>query len=352
MHDFAQGSMQEKDLLGGKGANLAEMTNLGLPVPPGFTITTEACRHYLEHGSEPEGLSDEVARHLAALEQSMGRTLGDPEDPLLVSVRSGAKFSMPGMMETVLDIGLNDASVHGLARQSDDSRFAFDSYRRLLQMFGSTVMGVRSDAFAAILDGVKEERGAQQDVDLTHEDLEYLVGRYQELIEKETGRPFPQDPREQVDLAVRAVFDSWNTERAVLYRRQEGIPEDLGTAVNVQAMVFGNRGPTSGSGVCFTRDPATGRPGIYGDYLQNAQGEDVVAGIRNTVALADLEEIDPHVVRRAAGHHVHAWSGTTSTCATSSSRSTAASSGCCRPGSASARPKQRSGWPPTWSPRA
>ncbi|HET9419516.1 MAG TPA: pyruvate, phosphate dikinase [Nocardioides sp.] len=293
VHDFARGSMKEKDLLGGKGANLAEMTNLGLPVPPGFTITTEACRHYLEHGAEPEGLSDEVAQHLAALEQTMNRTLGDPEDPLLVSVRSGAKFSMPGMMETVLDIGLNDASVHGLARQSDDPRFAFDSYRRLLQMFGSTVMGVRSDAFSSILDAVKEDRGARQDVDLTHEDLEALVGRYQELIEQEAGRPFPQEPREQVDLAVRAVFDSWNTERAVLYRRQEGIPEDLGTAVNVQAMVFGNRGPTSGSGVCFTRDPATGRPGIYGDYLQNAQGEDVVAGIRNTVALADLEEIDP-----------------------------------------------------------
>ena len=293
VHDFARGSMKEKDLLGGKGANLAEMTNLGLPVPPGFTITTEACRHYLEHGAEPDGLADEVARHLAVLEQSMGRKLGDPDDPLLVSVRSGAKFSMPGMMETVLNIGLNDTSVHGLARQSDDPRFAFDSYRRLLQMFGSTVMGVRSDAFAAILDRVKEERGADQDVDLTHEDLEHLVGRFQELIEEEAGRPFPQEPFDQVDLAVRAVFDSWNTERAVLYRRQEGIPEDLGTAVNVQSMVFGNRGPTSGSGVCFTRDPATGRPGIYGDYLQNAQGEDVVAGIRNTVALADLEEIDP-----------------------------------------------------------
>ncbi len=293
VHDFAQGSMKEKDLLGGKGANLAEMTNLGLPVPPGFTITTEACRHYLEHGAEPDGLADEVARHLVVLEQSMGRILGDPDDPLLVSVRSGAKFSMPGMMETVLNIGLNDTSVHGLARQSDDPRFAFDSYRRLLQMFGSTVMGVRSDAFAAILDRVKEQRGADQDVDLTHEDLEDLVGRFQELIEEEAGRPFPQEPFDQVDLAVRAVFDSWNTERAVLYRRQEGIPEDLGTAVNVQSMVFGNRGPTSGSGVCFTRDPATGRPGIYGDYLQNAQGEDVVAGIRNTVALADLEEIDP-----------------------------------------------------------
>jgi pyruvate,orthophosphate dikinase len=293
VHDFSQGSMQQKDLLGGKGANLAEMTNLGLPVPPGFTITTEACRHYLEHGSEPDGLADEVTRRLVALEQRMGRTLGDPDDPLLVSVRSGAKFSMPGMMETVLDIGLNDASVHGLARQSDNVRFAFDSYRRLLQMFGSTVLGVPSEAFSGALDRLKAEQKADHDVDLTEEDLRQLVVVFQELIEKEAGRSFPQDPREQLDLAVRAVFASWHTDRAILYRRQEGIPEHLGTAVNVQAMVFGNRGATSGSGVCFTRDPATGRPGLYGDYLQNAQGEDVVAGIRNTVALAELEAIDP-----------------------------------------------------------
>jgi pyruvate, orthophosphate dikinase len=298
VYDFAQGSMQQKDLLGGKGANLAEMTNLGLPVPPGFTITTEACRHYLQSGAEPDGLADEVTRHLGALEERMGRTLGDPEDPLLVSVRSGAKFSMPGMMDTVLDIGLNDASVHGLAHQSDDVRFAYDSYRRLLSMFGSTVLGVRDEVFSAALDDLKGERAVTHDVDLTHEDLQQLVVTYQELIEKESGRPFPQQPQEQLDLAVRAVFDSWNTERAALYRRQEGIPENLGTAVNVQAMVFGNRGATSGSGVCFTRDPATGRKGIYGDYLQNAQGEDVVAGIRNTVALTDLETIDPTSYRQ------------------------------------------------------
>ena len=290
--DFAQGSMDQKDLLGGKGANLAEMTNLGLPVPPGFTITTEACRAYLEHGDQPDEMAAEVGVHLAGLEEAMGRRLGDPEDPLLVSVRSGAKFSMPGMMETVLNIGLNDKSVSGLAHQSDDERFALDSYRRLLQMFGSTVLGIDSDVFSAELDATKKQRGTTQDTDLLVEDLRALVATFQERIEEHAGRPFPQDPREQLDLAVRAVFDSWNTERAVLYRRQEQIPEGLGTAVNVQAMVFGNLGETSGSGVCFTRDPASGAQGEYGDYLQNAQGEDVVAGIRNTVSLADLAEID------------------------------------------------------------
>jgi len=292
VYDFAQGGMDQRELLGGKGANLAEMTKLGLPVPPGFTITTEACRAYLEAGAEPAGLSDEVGRHLAALEERMGRSLGDPSDPLLVSVRSGAKFSMPGMMETVLNIGLNDASVRGLAHQSDDERFAFDSYRRLLQMFGSTVFGIDAGVFSAPLDALKAERGVIQDVDLDSDDLQKLVLTFQELIEKHIGRPFPQQPREQLDLAVRAVFDSWNTERARFYRRQEQIPEDLGTAVNIQTMVFGNRGPTSGSGVAFTRDPASGSTGVYGDYLQNAQGEDVVAGIRNTVSLADLEQLD------------------------------------------------------------
>ncbi|MGZ4465918.1 MAG: pyruvate, phosphate dikinase [Nocardioides sp.] len=290
--DFAQGNKEQKDLLGGKGANLAEMTNLGLPVPPGFTITTEACRAYLAAGQEPDGLADEVTAHLAALEEAMGRRLGDPGDPLLVSVRSGAKFSMPGMMETVLNIGLNDASVEGLAAQSEDERFAVDSYRRLLQMFGSTVLGLESEVFSEALDGLKAERGTTADLDLGVDDLRALVATYQQAILEHAGRPFPQDPREQMDLAVRAVFDSWNTDRAVLYRRQEQIPEDLGTAVNIQAMVFGNRGMSSGSGVCFTRDPASGEQGVYGDYLQNAQGEDVVAGIRNTVTLADLAELD------------------------------------------------------------
>ncbi len=290
--DFAAGNKDQRDLLGGKGANLAEMTNLGLPVPPGFTITTEACRAYLQHGGEPEGLAEEVTEHLRALEETMGRRLGDPGDPLLVSVRSGAKFSMPGMMETVLDIGLNDESVAGLARQSDDERFAHDSYRRLLQMFGATVLGIDAELFADALDAAKREKGTDSDLDLDTDDLRALVDRFKQIVQEQAGRAFPQDPREQLDLAIRAVFDSWNTDRARLYRRQERIPEDLGTAVNVQAMVFGNFGMDSGSGVAFTRDPASGSQGVYGDYLQNAQGEDVVAGIRNTVSLADFKEVD------------------------------------------------------------
>jgi len=291
--DFAEGNRDQKDLLGGKGANLAEMTNLGLPVPPGFTISTAACIAYLQQGAEPDGLTAEVTTHLNALEAAMGRRLGDSANPLLVSVRSGAKFSMPGMMETVLNVGLNDKSVIGLAANSgNNERFALDSYRRLLQMFGATVMGVESEVFWRTLDKHKKKRGVTDDLGLEADDLRELIEKYKTIIRDHAGREFPQEPREQLDLAVRAVFDSWNTDRAVLYRRQERIPEDLGTAVNVQAMVFGNGGMDSGSGVCFTRDPASGTQGVYGDYLQNAQGEDVVAGIRNTVTLADLKEID------------------------------------------------------------
>lgn len=292
VYDFAEGSKDKKDLLGGKGANLAEMTNLGLPVPPGFTISTETCRAYLAEGGEPEGLAEEVTEHLAALEEAMGKKLGDADDPLLVSVRSGAKFSMPGMMETVLNVGLNDTSVGGLAARSESERFALDSYRRLLQMFGGTVLHVDSELFSEALDEVKKAKGTDNDLDLDADDLRGVVETFKDIIRAETGHDFPQDPREQMDLAIRAVFDSWNTDRARLYRRQERIPEDLGTAVNVQAMVFGNFGMDSGSGVAFTRDPASGAQGEYGDYLQNAQGEDVVAGIRNTVSLADMAEID------------------------------------------------------------
>jgi pyruvate, orthophosphate dikinase len=292
VYDFTEGNKDLKDLLGGKGANLAEMTNLGLPVPPGFTITTEACRVYLESGTEPSGLGDEVSAHLDALEQRMGRKLGLPDDPLLVSVRSGAKFSMPGMMDTVLNIGLSDASVPGLARRLGDERFAWDSYRRLVQMFGKTVLDVDGELFEEALDAAKRAKGADSDLDLDAADLRQLVEEFKAIVAKQAGREFPQEPREQMDLAVRAVFDSWNTERAKLYRRQERIPGDLGTAVTVCSMVFGNLGPDSGTGVAFTRDPATGQQGVYGDYLQNAQGEDVVAGIRNTVPLADLETID------------------------------------------------------------
>ncbi|MBW1598340.1 pyruvate, phosphate dikinase [Streptomyces sp. JJ38] len=292
VYAFTEGNKDLKDLLGGKGANLAEMTNLGLPVPPGFTITTEACCLYLENGTEPPALRDEVTEHLDALEKQMGKRLGQEDDPLLVSVRSGAKFSMPGMMDTVLNIGLSDASVGGLATQAGDERFAWDSYRRLIQMFGKTVLGVDGELFEEALEAAKEAKGGVTDVELDAGDLRSLVERFKEIVRTATGRDFPQDPREQMDLAIRAVFDSWNTDRAKLYRRQERIPGDLGTAVNVCSMVFGNLGPDSGTGVAFTRDPASGQQGVYGDYLQNAQGEDVVAGIRNTVPLADLEQLD------------------------------------------------------------
>ncbi|MCY1139609.1 pyruvate, phosphate dikinase [Actinoplanes sp. Pm04-4] len=293
VYDFAEGNKDLKDLLGGKGANLAEMTNLGLPVPAGFTITTEACQRFLAEGSHVDGLDDEIDRHLAALESAMGRRLGDAADPLLVSVRSGAKFSMPGMMETVLNVGLNDESVAGLSRQAGgNDRFAWDSYRRLIQMFGKTVCDVPGEEFEDALHKAKQAKGVRDDVQLDSDDLKSLVAAYKKVFSKHVGHEFPQDPRQQLDQAVEAVFRSWNADRAVLYRRQERIPADLGTAVNVVAMVFGNLGPDSGTGVAFTRDPATGESGIYGDYLQNAQGEDVVAGIRNTLPLADLEKID------------------------------------------------------------
>ncbi|WP_182904487.1 pyruvate, phosphate dikinase [Microbispora sp. H13382] len=294
VYDFTEGNKDLKDLLGGKGANLAEMTNIGLPVPPGFTITTEACRHYLRHGGVPDGLEGEIGEHLAALEARMGKRLGQADDPLLVSVRSGAKFSMPGMMETVLNIGLNDDSVLGLAKQSGNDRFAWDSYRRLIQMFGKTVLGIDDELFEDAMDDLKGER---EDTDLDAADLQRLVETFKGIVRERTGRDFPADPREQMDLAVGAVFDSWNAPRAILYRRQERIPADLGTAVNVVAMVFGNMGPDSGTGVAFTRDPGSGRQGVYGDYLRNAQGEDVVAGIRNTVPLQELETVNPAAYR-------------------------------------------------------
>ncbi len=295
VYDFTEGNKDLKDLLGGKGANLAEMTKIGLPVPPGFTITTEACRYYLQHGTTPEGLDTEIQSHLDQLETAMGRKLGDPADPLLVSVRSGAKFSMPGMMETVLNIGLSDESVQGLAKQAGNERFAWDSYRRLLQMFGKTVLDIEGEHFEHALDEAKRAKGVRNDLDLDAHDLQGVVETFKAIIKTQTGRDFPQEPREQMDLAINAVFDSWNADRAILYRRQERIPTDLGTAVNVVAMVFGNLGLDSGTGVAFTRDPGTGAQGVYGDYLQNAQGEDVVAGIRNTVPLQDLEDINKPV---------------------------------------------------------
>ena len=310
VHDFADGDRSQVDLLGGKGANLAEMTKLGLPVPPGFTITTEACRYYLERGEEPQSLRVQVTMALRRLENQLGRRLGDVQDPLLVSVRSGAKFSMPGMMETVLNVGLNDYSVKGLAEAAQDERFAWDSYRRLIQMFGRTVLDIPGERFESELEAAKRRSGVSADVELSAEMLQELVEAFKAIVAEHTGREFPQDPREQLDLATRAVFDSWNTDRARLYRRRERIRHDLGTAVNVCAMVFGNLGDSSGTGVCFTRDPATGRLGVYGDYLVNAQGEDVVAGIRNTLSLEDFARLDPEshaeltrIMRRLETHY-------------------------------------------------
>jgi pyruvate, orthophosphate dikinase len=283
-----------KDLLGGKGANLAEMTNMGLPVPPGFTITTEACLAFLAGGPTPE-MQQEAGVHLRTLQEAMGKQLGDPEDPLLVSVRSGAKFSMPGMMDTVLNLGLNDVSVEGLAKQTEgDTRFARDAYRRFIQMFGKIVMDVPADAFEHALDDAKEKKGPNaQDTDLDSDDLAGLIERFKSIYREHTKEDFPQDPKEQLQLAIEAVFKSWNGKRARDYRRQNKISDDLGTAVNIVAMVFGNRGDDSGTGVAFTRDPSNGERAPYGDYLPNAQGEDVVAGIRNTLKLAELERLDP-----------------------------------------------------------
>ncbi len=294
-HAHRKPPMDMKDLLGGKGANLAEMTSvLRLPVPPGFTIGTTACRSYMESGW-PDGLTDQVAKARARLEKTMGKRIGDPSDPLLVSVRSGAKFSMPGMMDTVLNLGLNDQSVEGLAKQTDDERFAFDSYRRFVAMYGRIVLDIPGDEFDTLLDAAKELAGTTSDAGIPTELLRYLVDAYQQIVERHTGKPFPQDPDEQLRGAIEAVFASWNGPRAVAYRERERISHDLGTAVNVQAMVFGNRDDTSGTGVGFTRDPATGATGEYGDFLVNAQGEDVVAGIRNTEPLSALADLFPAI---------------------------------------------------------
>jgi pyruvate, orthophosphate dikinase len=294
-HTHPRPPMELKDLLGGKGANLAEMTSvLGLPVPHGFTISTDACRAYMD-GGWPSGLGDEVARARRRLEKKMGKRLGDPADPLLVSVRSGAKFSMPGMMDTVLNLGLNDESVEGLAKQTDDERFAFDSYRRFVAMYGRIVLGVPGDEFDTLLEAAKELAGTTSDAGIPLELLRYLVDSHKATVEGNTGAPFPQDPDAQLRGAIEAVFRSWNGPRAIAYRDHEGIPHDLGTAVNVQAMVFGNRDDNSGTGVGFTRDPATGARGEYGDFLVNAQGEDVVAGIRNTEPLSALKKRFPKI---------------------------------------------------------
>ena len=309
--DFGEDSGGGRELLGGKGVGLAEMTQLGIPVPDGFTITTEACRAFLADGGEvPQGLDVEVDEHIAGLEQRTGKGFGDERDPLLVSVRSGAAISMPGMMDSILNLGLNDVAAEGLAASTGNERFALDSYRRLIQMYGEVVDGVDGHRFEQALTDLKTARGVGQDVDLTADDLRELVAMFAAIYAEETGGGFPQDPRDQLRRAYRAVFDSWNAPRAQVYRRANDIADDLGTAVNVVQMVFGNRGERSGTGVCFTRDPATGERRLYGEFLANAQGEDVVAGIRTPEPIERMRERMPdafaqlvETLERLEGHY-------------------------------------------------
>jgi pyruvate,orthophosphate dikinase len=311
VYDFDEDSGGGRELLGGKGIGLVEMTALGVRVPAGFTITTDACRDYMAAGSVlPDGLEAEVAEHLAALEAKSGKRFGDADDPLLVSVRSGAAVSMPGMMDTILNLGLNDEAVAGLAKTTGNERFAYDSYRRLIQMYGEVVDGIDAHRFEQALTDLKAARGAKQDVDLSSADLAELVESFKRIYQEETGEPFSQDERAQLEKAVRAVFDSWDSPRAQVYRRTYEIPDDLGTAVNVVQMVFGNKGESSGTGVCFTRDPSTGENRLYGEFLQNAQGEDVVAGIRTPEPIERMAERLPEAhaqlqetIRRLEEHY-------------------------------------------------
>ena len=289
---FKEGNAQMRNLLGGKGANLAEMTNLGLPIPQGFTVTTEACIDYYTSGKMiTEEIQGQIFEALKWLEEENGRKFGDTEKPLLVSVRSGARASMPGMMDTILNLGLNDISVEGFAKETGNPRFAYDSYRRFIQMFSDVVMEVPKSFFEKIIDEVKEAKGVKYDTELTADDLKELIVRFKKVYsDAMNGAEFPQDPKTQLLEAVKAVFRSWDNPRAIVYRRMNDIPGDWGTAVNVQTMVFGNMGDTSGTGVAFTRNPSTGAKGIYGEYLINAQGEDVVAGVRTPQPITKLEE--------------------------------------------------------------
>ncbi|MGB9605543.1 MAG: pyruvate, phosphate dikinase, partial [Bryobacteraceae bacterium] len=295
----AEGDGTMKDILGGKGAGLAEMSRAGVPVPPGFTISTQVCNIYFERGGElPPEIEEEIQQHLRQLEERMGQKLGDPEYPLLVSVRSGAKFSMPGMMDTILNLGLNDVTVKALEAKTGNPRFAYDCYRRFIQMFGNVVLGIPKEEFERIFEARKKKVKARYDTDLTAEDLKAIVEEYKKLVEKKTGKPFPQDAHEQLRMARDAVFRSWFNPRAQHYRKMNKIPDDLGTAVNVQAMVFGNMGETSATGVGFTRNPATGEKEFYGEFLINAQGEDVVAGIRTPKPIKELETLMPEVYQQ------------------------------------------------------
>src|SRR5438445_2049548 len=291
----ADGNGKMKDELGGKGAGLAEMTNAGLPVPPGFTIQTEACREYMKTGTTSKEVERQTDDALRKLENLQGQKLGTGDNPLLVSVRSGAKFSMPGMMDTILNLGLNDQSVESLAKRSNNPRFAYDSYRRLIQMFGSVVLEIEKSAFEEVFDGKKKQKKAKLDTDLDAKALKEVIAEYKKVVKKHSGHDFPQEPHEQLVMARDAVFRSWQNDRAKHYRRINNIDDMLGTAVNVQAMVFGNLGDTSGTGVGFTRNPATGAKEVYGEFLMNAQGEDVVAGIRTPVPILELQKIMPNV---------------------------------------------------------
>jgi pyruvate,orthophosphate dikinase len=296
---FSEGNATMRDLLGGKGAGVAEMTNAGLPVPPGFTITTEACNTYYADGKQfPKGMWEQAQAALHVVEQQTGKTFGDAENPLLVSVRSGARFSMPGMMDTVLNLGLNDETVQGLIARSSDARFCYDAYRRFIQMFSKIVLDAKPEAFEQKLTEYREKTGAANDAEIPADALKQMVADFKQIARDASGRPFPEDPWEQLRLAIEAVFASWNNRRAIDYRNFNKIPHDLGTAVNVQTMVFGNMGNTSATGVAFTRDPSTGEKRLYGDYLVNAQGEDVVAGIRNTSPIAKLAEEMPEVYQQ------------------------------------------------------
>jgi pyruvate, orthophosphate dikinase len=296
VYDFSEGTDLGRELLGGKGIGLAEMTTIGIPVPAGFTVTTAACVAYMRAGRQvPDGLEEEVAEHMTRLEETTGKRFGDPSDPLLVSVRSGAAVSMPGMMDTILNLGLNDEAVDGLARVTENPRFAYDAYRRLIQMYSDVVAGVDAHRFEEALAEVRDRAGAAHDGELEAEQLDELAGRFKQIYRQDTGEDFPQDAREQLAAAIRAVFDSWELPRARAYRRANGISDDLGTAVNVVQMVFGNKGEESGTGVAFTRDPATGEQGLYGEFLANAQGEDVVAGVRTPQPLEELGDSFPEV---------------------------------------------------------
>jgi pyruvate,orthophosphate dikinase len=291
----AEGDRTMKDVLGGKGAGLAEMTNAGLPVPPGFTISTAACNLYYERGRKlPPEIDREIEQNLQKLEKAAAAKLGDAKNPLLVSVRSGAKFSMPGMMDTILNLGLNDQTVEGLKARTSNGRFAFDSYRRFIQMYGNVVLEIVKEAFEKEMEAVKHDRGAKVDTDLDESALRDIVGRYKRVIRGKTGRDFPQDPQEQLRGARDAVFRSWNNQRAIDYRRIYNIPDDIGTAVNVQMMVFGNMGDRSATGVGFTRNPATGAKEFFGEFLVNAQGEDVVAVIRTPRPITELAQVMPN----------------------------------------------------------